>query len=114
MSEVLARLESAIGTGELVSIVYHGGSQPGAFREITPLQIEDGKVRARCYTSNAVKTFALDKIELRGPIPTPNDEAKAWNPLHRPTLAFYSIEQMHERLKAGVGGPWLVRRFGNL
>ncbi|TFF20792.1 hypothetical protein E3C22_18045 [Jiella endophytica] len=66
--DVAKRLEDAMGTGELVSIRYHGGSQPGAIRDIAPLAIEGTKLRARCYASHTVKTFSLDKIE---PLPTP-------------------------------------------
>ena len=78
-SAVRERLQRAIGTGELIGIVYHGGSQPGAFREIAPLQIDADKVRARCYSSNAVKVFSLSKIELRGAVPTQDDVQHVWN-----------------------------------
>lgn len=57
-------LKEAIGTGELLTIVYHGGSQPGSVREILPLQITETKLRARCYSSNAVKQFLIEKIEV--------------------------------------------------
>ena len=57
-------LEEAIGTGELITIIYHGGSEPGSRRMISPIKVDDKIVRARCLTSNKVKGFSIDKIEL--------------------------------------------------
>lgn len=56
------RLRQAIASGEVVKVIYHGGSQPGSMREIAPMTIKNGHVSARCYTSNAVKSFALEKL----------------------------------------------------
>lgn len=58
------RLRQAIESGEVLKVIYHGGSQPGSLREIAPISIKSGKVSARCYTSNTVKSFALDKIVI--------------------------------------------------
>jgi len=57
-------LEEAILTGELLTIVYQGGSQPGSYRKISPMNIEGDKVRAHCYTSNRIKLFSIDKITI--------------------------------------------------
>jgi hypothetical protein len=57
-------LRVAIGTGELVNIIYHGGSEPGAARMIMPIAIKGEKVRAKCYKTNLVKEFYIDKIVL--------------------------------------------------
>jgi hypothetical protein len=70
---VQERLQEAIGTGEIIGVRYHGGSQPGTFREIVPLAFEGNCVRAHCLTSHATKTFALDKIELAAP-----DQTRLW------------------------------------
>jgi hypothetical protein len=81
VAEVRARLKQALETGEVIGILYHGGSQPGAYRQITPIQVGDNQVRARCYMSNAVKMFALDKIELRDAAsPTTSDLSSIWSP----------------------------------
>lgn len=64
MKNLQKRLEDAIGTGELVNIIYHGGSEPGTARMILPIKIEGDKVRARCYISNKVKAFTIEKIEF--------------------------------------------------
>lgn len=57
-------LQEAITTGEVLRIRYEGGSQPGAERDISPISLKEGKVRARCYSSNAVKLFVIDKITI--------------------------------------------------
>lgn len=64
METIKKILEEAIGTGEIITIIYHGGSEPGASRMISPIKVNDGIVRARCLTTNKVKGFSLDKIEL--------------------------------------------------
>lgn len=58
------RFQEGILAGEWFEIIYHGGSKPGAKRQIAPIQVMSDRVRARCYTSNAVKPFMLDKIEI--------------------------------------------------
>jgi hypothetical protein len=58
------RLLEAIESGEVLRVIYHGGSQPGSVREIAPINIKNGKLSARCFTSNAVKSFMLDKIVI--------------------------------------------------
>jgi hypothetical protein len=57
-------MEEGIANGEWFEIVYHGGSNPGAKRKIAPIKILGDQVRARCYTSNAVKPFVLAKIDI--------------------------------------------------
>lgn len=58
------RLKEAIENGEVLRVTYAGGSQPGAEREIAPISIKNDKVRAQCYTSDAVKLFVIEKITL--------------------------------------------------
>lgn len=57
-------VDSALETGEIITIIYNGGSKKGAMRDIGPISSKNGKVRARCYELNTVKTFMLDKMEL--------------------------------------------------
>ena len=78
--EVQSLLKSSIGTGEVIGVVYHGGSQPGSYREIVPLQISDGKVRARCLTSQAVKVFVLSKLSIAPPRSAEDAPKHAWRP----------------------------------
>jgi plasmid stability protein len=58
------KIEDAIKRNLVLKVAYHGGSQPGAVREILPLSIKDEKVRAMCHTSNAVKVFFINKLVL--------------------------------------------------
>ncbi|MBN9602670.1 MAG: hypothetical protein J0G33_07045 [Afipia felis] len=63
---MLERFSAAIGTGEILRIVYDGGSSPGSVRDILALAIlPDGKVRAKCLTTGQAKTFILEKMRLR-------------------------------------------------
>ena len=81
--DVAASFATVIETGEVLTIKYHGGSSPGAVRELTPVKVEDDRVRARCHTSNAVKVFMLDKIELLPKTIDQVDVSKVWD--GRPT-----------------------------
>ncbi len=60
------RLLDAIKSGEVLRVVYHGGSQPGTLRQIAPVALADDGLllRARCYASNSIKEFALHKIVI--------------------------------------------------
>jgi len=62
--DVQEKLQEATESGEILKVKYHGGSQPGSIRDIAPISVKSGKVRAHCYTSNAVKTFSIEKIEV--------------------------------------------------
>lgn len=62
--DIETRVRQAIAAGEVLKITYEGGSQPGSVREIAPMTIESGKVRAHCYMSGAVKQFSLAKITI--------------------------------------------------
>lgn len=64
MAGVREALEEAAQAHSPVRIVYHGGSQPGATREITPIAITDDRVRARCHVSGQAKVFLLSKMQL--------------------------------------------------
>lgn len=61
----LARLRESIGTGEIIEIIYHGGSQPGMVREIVPLSIAGDMLWAVSPPDNPKrKSFIIAKIEL--------------------------------------------------
>ncbi len=65
MNSVRLILERAAETGEAVRIVYHGGSQPGAVREIRPLTVSQSETIALDSTGTR-KTFRLERIKLAG------------------------------------------------
>lgn len=50
--------------GEVIRIVYHGGSQPGTVREVTPLFVGEDWMRARDFASHRTKVFKLEKVQL--------------------------------------------------
>lgn len=103
------RLSGAIGTGEVIGINHHGGSQPGAFRDIAPIAIEGDILRARCYTSGAVKLFAIDKIEIRPDAQTPEDKANAWQHGHVHQPCFNSLAELFAaRRQALEALGWIV------
>lgn len=58
------RIQKAIKDGEVLTIIYQGGSQPGSKREIKPIKIIESKLRARCMSSEAVKSFLISKISI--------------------------------------------------
>jgi predicted DNA-binding transcriptional regulator YafY len=57
-------LITAIETGEVINIKYHGGSQPGSIRQISPISVNGDDVRARCLATNRVKVFKISKMEI--------------------------------------------------
>jgi hypothetical protein len=57
-------LENAIDSSATLRVRYFGGSSPGGEREIQPISVKDGKVRARCLLSGETKTFIVEKMEL--------------------------------------------------
>ncbi len=77
MSEGLSKkLNEAVETGEIISVIYHGGSQPGTVRQISPLKVTHREIRAREVATGAVKTFLIDKMELA----QGKSDAKQYNP----------------------------------
>ena len=64
--ELISKLNEAIDTGEILSVVYHGGSQPGSVRQLSPIKVTSREVRAREVSSHAVKNFLVAKMELAG------------------------------------------------
>lgn len=102
------RLLAAIHTGGMVRVVYHGGSQPGTVREITPAGIRDGKVRAFCHTSQAMKLFAVEKISIIDDEETPG--LPSWQPGFTPTPRYTSIEMLLEEHRNDfVKRGWFVQ-----
>lgn len=60
---ILEALLKAVENDESLRVRYFGGSSPGSERELMPLSIKDGKVRARCLSSGETKTFFIEKME---------------------------------------------------
>lgn len=64
IEQIKQTMLDAIATGEVITIIYHGGSEPGSVRMISPVKVDEKIVMAQCLTSNKVKGFSLSKIEL--------------------------------------------------
>src|SRR4051812_48585883 len=58
------RLAACAATGEVVWIIYHGGSQPGTIREVKPLHVAADEMQALDVGTGVAKTFVLSKVEL--------------------------------------------------
>ena len=112
MSEsVRETLKTAADTGEVIRIIYHGGSQPGTVREISPISVSDHELLARDLATSITKTFKLAKLEL-------TDEGTE-TPEYNPTAA-PAAEETHtigEALAGKVPGlesmGWHVKLSGD-
>lgn len=58
------RLMEAAEAGELVTVIYHGGSQPGTKRCLSPITVTAREIRARDIPTGEVKNFLASKIEV--------------------------------------------------
>jgi hypothetical protein len=73
-------LDHAARTGEVIRIVYHGGSQPGTVREVTPIVVTELEMRAHDFASKMNKVFKLDKIEIPDLTSSPPEYDPAYKP----------------------------------
>lgn len=89
------KLLNAVSTGEVLRVRYFGGSTPGDERQLRPIAIADGKVRALCLKSGETKSFVIAKLEevLDG-VPS----AMAASILVTPTT-FSSIDEFVDRYR---------------
>lgn len=102
------RLNAAIEDGEVLRITYAGGSQPGAERDIAPISIKNGKVRARCYSSNAVKIFVIGKISMTG---LSNKAPENWTPGKEATPQYQTIDDIVDAMKEEwVAAGWHLEK----
>src|SRR5690554_275381 len=53
--------------GEVLTVAYSGGMQPGTTRQIFPIKFHSNKVRAYCHTSKSEKDFFVEKIKILPP-----------------------------------------------
>lgn len=54
----------AIGTGELITVIYSAGHAPGAKRRLIPLALDEQHLRALDDGIGKPKLFFLSKIEI--------------------------------------------------
>jgi len=99
-------LRAAKESGEVLTVKYHGGSRPGAVRQILPVSFSGDKVRARCLTSNATKLFRMDKIEI-----VDSTEEPDWGsrPPETPKPEFKNVEDVCTKYRGDLEGlGWTV------
>jgi hypothetical protein len=91
---VVNELQMAIDNSQILTINYHSGSQPGTIRQISPIEIKNEHLRAKCYLSNKVKLFKIDKIEIV------NDsqylKEKSWDKNFKPSGKYNSLQMLFD------------------
>ena len=75
-------LQEACANGEVVRIIYHGGSQPGTVRSISIVSVTEHDVRARDLAVGLAKTFKFAKIELANP----SRQSPEYDPTNHPVV----------------------------
>lgn len=107
---ILKALLKAVENDESLRVRYFGGSSPGSERELMPLSIRDGKVRARCLSSGETKTFLIEKMEpvIDG---VPSTLAASFP---RPEPVYASVEKFLSHQTAALQEMgWVVKHEGD-
>lgn len=109
-TKVRDALTASAGTGEVLTIVYDGGSQPGSKREIIVdrLDRKGVKVQAVDLQTHSSKTFFVDRITIvSSDHPAPAYDANVYRASRAPGARRSSkVEQ-----RTGFG-TWLRGLFG--
>lgn len=103
---MLKVIKDALETGEVLSVRYFGGSNPGVKREIAPIAIIDDKLRATCLKAGMPKIFVIDKMELyvEGAVSKLAENFEINKPVSTVTIPEF-LEQYKDTLE-GMG--WVV------
>jgi len=110
VDEVSHRLREAAGTGEVITIVYDGGSQPGAKREIMVNRLRrDGKVEAIDLQTHSAKTFFVSKIIV---VAADHPAASYDANVYRASRAPGGRKRTYSTQRHGLWG-WLKSLFGH-
>ena len=65
--EKLKMLDEALGTGQVIKIKYHGGTNPGMVRDITPVYFNNNRphlIDCYCTIAQDIRSFNIEKIEI--------------------------------------------------
>lgn len=84
--------------GEILTIVYHGGSQPGTKRQIVPIEIRRDALSAMDLSTNKRKQFSINKIEI---ISHDDTGKAAYVPVRKPRIP--KIDSLERDLKSRKG-----------
>ena len=88
------KLRKAVELGEPLRVIYQGGSQPGTVRTIAPISIQNGKVRAKCFNSGAVKLFMVEKLIIVDS--NEQTDATEWEAAPKVTPVYGSVPELLE------------------
>jgi len=89
--QVFEILSTSAKTGEVIRIIYNGGSQPGTIREIIPVAVTIREMTARDVATGIIKTFILSKVQ----IPVSNMDL----PHYDPNAAPFPKDEIHRTIK---------------
>lgn len=64
MQQLIEVLEGSRRTGEIIEIVYWGGTQPGTRRDLYAIKLNPPLVLARCLENNELRSFRIDRMVL--------------------------------------------------
>lgn len=103
MRELEKRLSEACGTGEIIEIVYFGGTQPGTMREVMPISIVEPYLTAVCLASGERKTYRLDRLRLAA-----RDESVARYVVGAGGPLFASVAQFAAQVRPLLDPGWHV------
>lgn len=107
---ISAALLEAINQGKSLRVRYFGGSSPGSERDLQPIALQDGKLRARCLESRATKTFDISKMELV----TEGESSQLAGTLPKPPAVYTTIDELLENETAGLEAMgWVLQRESN-
>lgn len=90
---LVEQLQEAIESGELLTVVYHGGHAPGAKRRIVPRRLHEDWVYAKDFGATQIKSYRLDRMELSSddsPAPWMHELAAKQKFLKTDALAYFS------------------------
>ncbi|BAO84287.1 predicted transcriptional regulator [Serpentinimonas maccroryi] len=106
---IAENLQNAIASGASLRVRYFGGSTPGRERDIQPISVKDGKVRARCLLSDEIKTFIIEKIELV----VDGEPSQLASILPQPIVTFQTVDVLTFFKTAALQAlGWAVQREG--
>lgn len=112
---ILECLYSAAGTGEIVRLVYRGGSRPGMPRDVVVLLVNDGCVVCHEPPDTARKTYDLAKITAasvgdmvplprQSPLPASCSTLAEYGEAFRAEFEAAGWHVVVEEMRIGVGG----------
>jgi hypothetical protein len=105
MVEVRERLQAAVDAGEMIAIIYHGGSHPGVVRRVLPVRVTEDAVWAIEADGEQRKQFKLAKVELAPDGVEPQNLSD--EPVDEPATLDDALEPYAGELAAS---PWAVVR----